>query len=51
MTEILNVGEKYLSQGDGVERMIDSGFTFFSFFCEMYSIIAFTLLQAGYLGS
>lgn len=50
MTEIMNVGEKYLPRGDGVEKIIDSGFTFF-FFAKCISVIAFTLLLAGYLGS
>lgn len=49
MTEIMNVGEKYLPQGDGAERMIDSGFTFF-FFAKCISVIALTLLLAEYFG-
>lgn len=46
----MNVGEKYLPQGDGVERMIDCGFTFF-FFAKCIIVIAFTLMLAGYFGS
>lgn len=47
----MNVGEKYLPQGDGVERMIDSGFTFLFFFAKCTTAIDFVLLLAGYFGS
>lgn len=47
----MNVGEKYLPQGDGVEGMIDSGFTFFFFlFCEMYQYNCFYIVASRIFG-